>query len=284
MEKLLDFLSESENPILRALFWIISIILILLCIAVIGLVVIIVGLIIWSIATSHTSSDGSFTYRKSDGQITLNRYNGTEIAIVLPVEVDGMPVASFLQMTDKNDVVEEITIPDELTYSFDVNNPMAFFSDFPVLQNIRVSDTHPNLKVIDGVLYTRDGTVLLAYPAGRTGEAVIPEGVEIIWYGAFRNSSVSSIVLPESLHTICDFAMCDFRVMRFLEIPEGVTSISPNAFKNGDINSRKLQFIVTQDSVAHQFLLEHEAPIREVLPATQAPVTPADPPALAPAA
>lgn len=279
MEEFLEFLSESENPILRVLFWIISIGLILLAIAVIGIIVLIAGFIIWGIATSHTTSDGAFNYRKSDGQANLLHYNGTEIAIVLPVEVDGLPVGSFLQMSEKNDVVEEITIPDGLRYAFDVNNPVAIFSGFPVLQSIHVSDAHPDLKVINGALYTKDGTVLLAYPAGRTGEAVIPEGVEIIWYGAFRNSSASSVVLPESLRVICDFAMCDFRVMRFLEIPGGVTSISANAFKNGDTTARKLQFIVTQDSVAHQFLLEHKLPIREVLPAT-----PADDPALTPAA
>ncbi|MBQ2953047.1 MAG: leucine-rich repeat protein [Clostridia bacterium] len=271
MQRLLDFLSESPNPFLRALFWVITIVLLLLCVAVIGIAIFVVGIVIWAFVTSNTTVNGDFTYFDHKDYITLSNYNGTETAIVLPAEIDGVPVTSITYMIDKSGLVEDVTIPDELALAASEEDMNVFCIDFPALQNYHVSADHPTLMTIDGVLYSKDGKTLLAYPVGRTGEAVIPEGVEVIWFGAFRNSAASSVVLPQSLRTISSYSMCDFRVMRLLTIPQGVTEIDENAFTNTNTNSMKLQLIVTQDSPAHSWALEYDFPIREVLPATQDP-------------
>ena len=221
MQRLLDFLSESPNPFLRALFWVITIVLLLLCVAVIGIAIFVVGIVIWAFVTSNTTVNGDFTYFDHKDYITLSNYNGTETAIVLPAEIDGVPVTSITYMIDKSGLVEDVTIPDELALAASEEDMNVFCIDFPALQNYHVSADHPTLMTIDGVLYSKDGKTLLAYPVGRTGEAVIPEGVEVIWFGAFRNSAASSVVLPQSLRTISSYSMCDFRVMRLLTIPQG---------------------------------------------------------------
>ena len=62
----------------------------------------------------------------------------------------------------------------------------------------------------DGVLFTKDGKTLVAFPYERTGEYIIPNGVRRIASYAFRDSSVESIVLPSSLRRIdwCAFMGC----------------------------------------------------------------------------
>lgn len=268
MEQLMDYLGDSPNPFLRALFWIIGIIAIAILVVFIGGVVLVGGYFISQALNTRTTADGAFTYSIHDDYVALNSYNGHEAAIVLPVSIEDMPVDAILNMKDKNGVVEEITIPDALSFTAGDINPSVICVHFPVLQRYCVSDAHPTLRVIDGALYTKDGKVLLSYPAGRTGEAVIPQGVETLWPCAFQNASVASVVLPASLRTISDYSMSDFRVMRHLEIPAGVEEIGPYAFINSDDTFRRLKFILTQDSPAHTFCVENDLPILEVRPAT----------------
>lgn len=59
-----------------------------------------------------------------------------------------------------------------------------------------------------GVLFTRDGDVLVQYPIGneRT-EYTVPDGVEMIASGAFESASnIGKLTLPESLTTVGDYA------------------------------------------------------------------------------
>ncbi len=87
------------------------------------------------------------------------------------------------------------------------------------LTGIGVEDGSSSYVSIDGVLYDFGGTVLRAYPGGKSGDAVIPDGVitvsefafngcssigsvsasgslKIIDYAAFSNSSVTSVNFP----------------------------------------------------------------------------------------
>ena len=69
------------------------------------------------------------------------------------------------------------------------------------LQAIHVAEGNQNLKERDGVLFSADGTRLLAYPAGRPQESYkIPERVILIENNAFdRVNSLRELTLPASL-------------------------------------------------------------------------------------
>lgn len=98
------------------------------------------------------------------------------------------------------------------------------------LLNIYVSKNNPNFSSRDGVLYNKDGTVLLFVPQGRT-EYVIPDGViEVGDYACSRAGKLNKIVLPSSLKAIGKdaFLGCSFEQ---IVIPKSVESISDNAFK-----------------------------------------------------
>ncbi len=57
------------------------------------------------------------------------------------------------------------------------------------LQAIWVDEANGTFSSADGVLFNKDGTVLLTYPAGKTDTAyVLPEGVIAVASGAFRNA------------------------------------------------------------------------------------------------
>ena len=69
------------------------------------------------------------------------------------------------------------------------------------LQQFHVAEGNTGVKSVDGVLFTKDGTVLIAYPCGKTGTVyTVPNGVENITYSAFSHTShVSKVTLPASV-------------------------------------------------------------------------------------
>lgn len=83
--------------------------------------------------------------------------------------------------------------------------PRAFYGD---IGSFEVDDGNVNYKDIEGVLFTKDGKELVAYPAGkRNGELAVPAGTETIWENAFYNASnLTRVTLPRSIREIQAFA------------------------------------------------------------------------------
>ena len=86
--------------------------------------------------------------------------------------------------------VDTVTIPASVT-----EIGYGAFMGCSSLKEINVSPNNKNYKSIDGVLYTKDGTELIYCPAGKTGELVIPEGVNKVKSYAFADSSLSQIIV-----------------------------------------------------------------------------------------
>lgn len=101
----------------------------------------------------------------------------------------------------------------------------AAFANASKLEKIVVAKDNPCLKSVDGVLYTKDGRVLLAYPAGKKDKSyrILP-GVRYIADGAFMGA----------------------KHLEEVTIPKGVFSLGGLAFKNctrlQKIHSNKVYF------------------------------------------
>ncbi len=112
--------------------------------------------------------------------------------------------------------------------------------------------------VIDGVLFNRPETELVAYPAGRSGSYDIPasvknigtyafafsklnaidlSGVENIKDYAFTNSRLTSLVIADSVKGLGQAAFKNNSYLRSLTIGKGLTSISAEAFAYSAITS-----------------------------------------------
>ena len=66
-----------------------------------------------------------------------------------------------------------------------------------------VDKDNPVYTSIDGVLYDKDMKTLLRCPRNKTGEFVVPEGVEALAWSAFRScGQLESVVLPVGLKTV----------------------------------------------------------------------------------
>lgn len=69
------------------------------------------------------------------------------------------------------------------------------------LQNINVDDTNQNYKSVDGVLYNKDMTELICYPAAKSGETyTIPNGVTTIHSFAFSIvKDLTNLTIPRTV-------------------------------------------------------------------------------------
>ena len=84
----------------------------------------------------------------------------------------------------------------------------------------------------DGVLFNKDKTVLIQYPAGKEANSyAIPEGVTTIGSQAFsRCNRLVHISIPNSVSIIGSYAFYDCPWLASVNLPESVTVIGDNAF------------------------------------------------------
>ena len=99
-------------------------------------------------------------------------------------------------------------------------------------ERFEISEEHPRLCLIDGVLFNKEATILLAYPGKKAGERyVVPEGVEKIGDSAFQDcKTLKSVELPQGLKTIGNQAFRECRSLQRVDIPAGLQTLDKMAF------------------------------------------------------
>lgn len=106
------------------------------------------------------------------------------------------------------------------------------FDFFYALKSIKVSIFNKHFKSVDGVLYSKDGKILIRYPVDKDGESFsIPNGVEVIAYNAFcDNANLKTVNIPSSVTVIEEGAFKGCTSLDNIVIPDSVTSIGDFAF------------------------------------------------------
>lgn len=86
-------------------------------------------------------------------------------------------------------------------------------------------------KEVNGAILTADGKTLVAFPQASGREAVVPDGVETIGYGAFAGAGgLKKITLPDTLTKIDYMAFYDCTGLTDLRLPESLTQVEEQAF------------------------------------------------------
>ena len=141
--------------------------------------------------------------------------------ITIPEGVKSIGVQAFSDCSS----LTSINIPESVT-----SIGKGAFSDCPNLKTITVDAGNPNYTSIDGVLYSKAGTTLIACPGGLTS-INIPESVISIGEAAFRGCAyLKDISLPEGLTSIGNWAFKDCIGLTSITIPPKVASINEEAF------------------------------------------------------
>ena len=100
------------------------------------------------------------------------------------------------------------------------------------LESIAVDKNNEFYSSVDGVLFNKNKTMLIRYPAGDERSSYsIPDSVTTIEDHAFYYcTSLTSITIPDSVIGIGDYAFCYCTSLTSIAIPDSVTSIGDDAF------------------------------------------------------
>lgn len=117
--------------------------------------------------------------------------------------------------------LKDVTIPSSVT-----NIAGNVFTSCSNLLSINVSENNTCYSSLDGILFNKEKTKLLAYPAGKSGAYVIPNDVISISGFAFGDcNNLTSIEIPDSVTSIGDYAFSNCKNLTSVIIPSSVTSI-----------------------------------------------------------
>jgi hypothetical protein len=101
------------------------------------------------------------------------------------------------------------------------------------LTSINVDAANTQYSSENGVLFNKDKTTLICYPAGKTGSYVIPNSVTTIGDYAFAYcSGLTSVTIPNSVTTLGKRAFYNCNGLSSVTIPNSVTTIGDWAFES----------------------------------------------------
>lgn len=185
-----------------------------------------------------------YLFSISDGGATIIDYLGDGSSVAIPSAFAGYPVTAigtgaFYGIGS----LTEVTIPSSVTsiavdvWTYPTENSMDrtsmwAFSTCEALTSIIVDNANPTYSSVDGVLYSKDQSLLIKCPDGKSGDFTVPSTVKTIGSYALNNCNrITSVVIPDGVTVIEDgaFSHCDRLVS--VTIPVSVTSIGRSAFE-----------------------------------------------------
>ena len=188
--------------------------------------------------------------------------NVTTLQIPSEVEYEGekYTVTSVNQSVfSKNSSITKIIIPKTVKNTdFGSNEGFKYnpFVDCISVESIEVEEGNPAICSVDGVLFNKDTTTLIGYPAASARESytvpasvktagdgaffnskylkkiVLPDNIETLGYSLFASSkSLEEVTLPSSIKELSIYLFKDCTKLKSVVIPEGVTTIGYSAFE-----------------------------------------------------
>ena len=134
------------------------------------------------------------------------------------------------------------------TENADIIGP--YFKGCSDLKGFMVNKDNNKYKEMDGVLYSKDGKKIYAYPYGKEGDFIIPESVEEIVDSSFSNNQLTKIEIPSTVKRVGNYAFAQCNNIASAYINAEI--INMRAFNNNSnlkeikigINVKKIYYYV----------------------------------------
>lgn len=196
----------------------------------------------------ETDRTGKFTFRVYDDHAELLRVETNDSGTLrIPSEFRGLPVTALARGNDSSSNAsiacsENVVIPESVE-----NIDAEFFTVFKKAVKFEVEDGNENYSSKDGVIFTKDGKTLAAYPRFRKDKQyTVPDRTKNIGDSAFYNcSEFESVVFPSSLQTVGVSAFYGCSNLTTAKFNEGLKEIERFAFSGTSLQNIELPSSVT---------------------------------------
>lgn len=188
----------------------------------------------YTIPNTDATDSSAFTYVNHGDSIEITGFNNSVSDVVIPSEIEGLPVTAISVGAFYLSAITSIEVPDTVTSI----GEMAFlgctslksvklstgvakidknaFGSCSALREVQVAKDNPNFSSLDGVLYSKAQDTLVIYPAAKTDAAyTIPGGVtSVAMYAFSENPYLETIAIPNSLIKVGDSAFFNCKNLR----------------------------------------------------------------------
>lgn len=188
----------------------------------------------YTIPNTDATDSSAFTYVNHGDSIEITGFNNSVSDVVIPSEIEGLPVTAISVGAFYLSTITSIEIPNTVTSI----GEMAFlgctslksvklstgvakidknaFGSCSALREVQVAKDNSNFSSLDGVLYSKAQDTLVIYPAAKTDAAyTIPGGVtSVAMYAFSENPYLETIAIPNSLIKVGDSAFFNCKNLR----------------------------------------------------------------------
>lgn len=179
--------------------------------------------------TAVAQTSGEYEYNLlDDSTVEITKYKGKQANIVIPSEIDGYPVTTIAdQALYFNSNIVTVEIPSTVK-----TIGVAALSACTKLTQIIVQEGNQSFISVNGVLYSRDLTRLVQYPAGKTdADYSVLKSVVVIEPASFLYcANLKSVNALSNLEQIGDIAFSFCTALNEITLPASLKTVGEAAF------------------------------------------------------
>lgn len=192
-----------------------------------------------------------FTYQECEGGVRITDFDSSDTKLVIPDRINGKKVVEIALNYKQDGKVTDLTIGRYVRSDFDDMSLWLLYK----LRAFHVSGQNRKYSEKDGVLYSKDGKSLVAYPQAATAKTFrVPAKVKSIENGAFQDTtnlknlyinknlthfggihycSIERVVFPakSKVTEILPESFCQMKALKEVVLPKHLEKICDNAFE-----------------------------------------------------
>lgn len=172
---------------------------------------------------------GKYTYNVDEDRVTIvDVESDISGEVVIPTSIEGYPVTGIDERAfDGCDQIVTLKIPAKVSVIAE-----AAFENCSSLTEFIVGFDSKSYMARDGVLYSKDKTTLICYPAGKADTAfAVPDGVKTVDVAAFQSATkLESLTVANGVEKISNKAFYGCSGLKRVVFGVGLTEIGDEAF------------------------------------------------------